>query len=129
MPQLTKGGKWVFGWAVVGQQNDILIPPAAYSEYCFQAEEGVVFTRGSRRSGGFGLGKPENVLVSVIRTRIIAQGRMGPQGRVTLFSGVDAKPGERFLVVRGSNRVLSFLQQGPIVEEALRHPDIEVFAP
>jgi len=129
MPQLTKGGKWVFGWAVVGGQNEILIPPAAYREYCFQAKEAVVFTRGSRRSGGFGLGKPEVVASSVIRTRIIGQGVMDEQGRVVLFPGVDAKPGERLLAVRGSNLVLSFLRGGPIFEEALRHPEIEVFTP
>jgi len=29
MPQLAKGGKWVFGWVVLGQNYELSIPPAA----------------------------------------------------------------------------------------------------
>jgi hypothetical protein len=53
MPQLTKGGKWVFGWCVVGLDGEIQIPPEAYIEYGFQPDETVVITLGSRHSGGY----------------------------------------------------------------------------
>ena len=43
MPQITKGGKWVFGWVVVGQNRQIVIPPEAYAEYGFQPGEAVIF--------------------------------------------------------------------------------------
>jgi len=98
MPQLTKGGKWVFGWGIVGQEGEIRIPPEAYSECGFQPGEPVIFILGSQRSGGFG-----------VKTLAI-------------------QPGERLLVVRGSGLALGFLQQGPIYEEAQHHPQIEVFA-
>jgi len=29
MPQLVKGGKWVFGWVIVGFQGELTIPPEA----------------------------------------------------------------------------------------------------
>jgi hypothetical protein len=35
MPQLSKGGKWVFGWAIVGPDRNVLIPTQAYQEYGF----------------------------------------------------------------------------------------------
>ncbi len=57
MPQLEKGGKWVFGWVMVWEQGEILIPPEACVEYGFEPGEALVLTRGSQPSGGFGPGK------------------------------------------------------------------------
>jgi hypothetical protein len=42
MPQLEKGGKWVFGWVVVRPGSKITVPPEAYLEYGFQAGEEIV---------------------------------------------------------------------------------------
>jgi hypothetical protein len=53
MPSLTKGGKWVFGWVVVGQDRTIRIPPEAWEEYGFQAQDEVIFLRGSGLALGF----------------------------------------------------------------------------
>ena len=33
MPQLVKGGKYIFGWSKVGKEGKIKIPPEAYEEY------------------------------------------------------------------------------------------------
>lgn len=128
MPQLAKGGKWVFGWVVLGQNYELCIPPEAYSEYGFQPGEVIAFIRGSRRSGGFGLGRRERLALSPIRSRILAEGTMGEQMQVILPKTLGIQPGEHLLVVRGSGLALSFLQQGPICDEALRHPEVEVFA-
>jgi hypothetical protein len=129
MPQLVKGGKWVFGWSIVGENYQLSIPPAAYTEYGFQAGEALVFLHGSKRSGGFALGKREKVLSSVLYLRIFAETEMEEQLCFNLPDPLDTSPGQRFLVVRGSGLALSFLQYGSIYEEALRHPEIEVFAP
>ena len=40
---------------------------------------------------------------------------------------VGVKPGDRLLAVRGSRYGLSFVARGPIYEEALKHPELEVF--
>ncbi len=52
MPQLVKGGKWVFGWVVVSPGNEIRIPPVAFAEYGFQAGETIFLTRGSDLRAG-----------------------------------------------------------------------------
>jgi hypothetical protein len=46
MPQLVKGGKWVFGWCVVGPAGETQIPPEAYLEYGFQSGEKLVVIHG-----------------------------------------------------------------------------------
>lgn len=129
MPQLVKGGKWIFGWSVVGDQKQLSIPPAAYTEYGFQAGEALVFLHGSKLSGGFALGKRERILSSVLYLRIFAEATMEERMRFTLPDVFAASPDQRFLVVRGSGLALSFLEYGPIYEEALQHPEIEGFTP
>jgi hypothetical protein len=126
MPQLEKGGKWVFGWVVVRPGIKITIPPEAHREYGFQAGEEILFTRGSRRSGGFGIGRATK-FPALLRQRALAQGRMGRKGQVALPSEVNMQVSDRLLVVRGSGYALGFLAQGPIYEEALKHPEMEVF--
>jgi hypothetical protein len=127
MPQLAKGGKWVFGWVVVGKNCKISIPPEAYTEYGFREGETVLIIRGSRRSGGIGLGRVEKLIKTPLRSRFIGQTTIDDGWRVTLPPEAGILPGERLLVVRGSGLALSFLQCGPIYDEAIRHPEIEIF--
>jgi len=129
MPQLVKGGKWVFGWVVVGPGGEILIPPAAFAEYGFQPGETVFLIRGSRRSGGFGLGRQARLADSILRPRFLGQARIESGRRVALPPEAGLQPGARLLAVRGSGLALGFLQRGPILEEALKHPGIETFSP
>jgi hypothetical protein len=127
MPQLSKGGKWVFGWAIVGPDKDVMIPGAAYQEYAFHQDDPVVFTLESRRSGGFGLGHREKVSSSMIHSRIIGEGLIGQEMHISLPATVDINPREQLLVVRGSNLALGFLLRGPIVDEACLHPELESY--
>jgi hypothetical protein len=126
VPQLAKRGKWVFGWVVVRSQRKIIIPPEAYHEYGFQTGDEVIFLRGSRRSGGFSIGRVEKI-PALLEKRMLARGRITRQGRVNLPLETGVQPGDRLLAVRGSGLALGLLAQGPIYEEALRHPDLEVF--
>ena len=126
MPQLEKGGKWVFGWVVVRAGKKITVPPEAYREYGFRAGDEIVFTRGSRRSGGFGIGRADK-LPPLLKKRVLAQGRMGKRGQVVLPPEVEAQAGDRLVVVRGSGYALGFLAQGPIYAAALQHSELVVF--
>jgi len=130
MPRLIKGGKWAYGWVVIGPEGEITIPPQAWDEFGFQVGDEAVFTPGSRRSGGFAISTPE--LMGEISERgatmcILARGRFAEGGRVTAPPEARAKPGDRLLAVRGSRYGLGFVAQGPIYEEALKHPELEVF--
>lgn len=127
MPQLAKGGKWVFGWCVVSPTSEIHIPPEAYVEYGFQQGETAIVIRGSKRSGGIGIGRPQKLNNTVLQSRVVGQTTIGADGHVALPPEAGVQPGERLLSVRGSGLALNFLQRGPIFEEALNHPEIEVF--
>ena len=124
MPQLVKGGKWVFGWVTVGPEGELAVPPDAWIEYGFQPGEEAVFLPGSRTSGGFGLSTPRLMarMASPMQTRALARGRLGRDGQVKLPPQVGVQPGARLLAVRGSGRALGFVSRGPIYEEAQRHP-------
>jgi hypothetical protein len=132
MPRLVKGGKWTFGWAVVGPEREIVIPPEAWAEYGFQVDGEAIFTPGSRRSGGFGVSTPALAAeasgrMGGVGLRVLGRSRFGDR-RVVVPLEVDVKPGDRLLMVRGSCYGLGFVAHGPIYEEALKHPELEVFA-
>ena len=132
MPRLVKGAKWTFGWVVVGPDRQIAIPPEAWDEYGFRAGGEAIFTPGSLKSGGFG--------ISTLALMAEASGRMGGAGLrelgrsrfgdgwVVVPPEVEVKPSDRLLTVRGSGYGLGFVARGPIYKEALRHPELEVFA-
>jgi hypothetical protein len=60
--------------------------------------------------------------------RAFGEGVIDENRRVVFSPQADFHKGERLLVVRGSGFALGFVQRGPIYEEALRHPEIEVFS-
>jgi hypothetical protein len=131
MPRLVKGGKWAYGWVVVGLESKITIPPEAWREFSFYAGDEAIFTPGSSKSGGFATSTPE--LMEEISERlgggtlrVLARGQFG-DGQVTVPPEVGVQPGDRLLAVRGSRYGLSFVAQGPIYEEALKHPELELF--
>lgn len=61
MPQLVKGGKYAFGWALVGTKGKILIPKEAYDEYEFGNCDKAILLPGSAASGGFALTKVDRL--------------------------------------------------------------------
>jgi len=52
MPQLVKGGKYVFGWSKVNDEGKIVIPSKAFIEYHFKAGEKIILLSGSKTWGG-----------------------------------------------------------------------------
>jgi hypothetical protein len=53
MPQIVKGGKWVYGWSVAGMDYRVPVPEEAIEEYAFSPGEDVLIMSGSRSSKGF----------------------------------------------------------------------------
>ena len=132
MPRLVKGGKWAYGWVVVGPSREVAIPPDAWREFCFRAGEEAVFVTGSRRSGGFAVST--SALMAQVSERlggatlaVLGRGRFEEDGWVRVPPEVGVKPGDRLLAVRGSRYGLGFVARGPIYEEALRHPELGCF--
>jgi hypothetical protein len=131
MPRLVKGAKWTYGWVVIGPDSEIVIPPEAWREFGFQAGDEMVFTPGSRRSGGFAVSRPELMAevgekMGGAELRELARGRF-EDGWVMVPPEVGVKPGDKLLTVRGSRYGLGFVAKGPIYEEAVKHPELECF--
>jgi len=154
MPQLVKGGKHAFGWTRVEPSGRIVVPPTVLEEYKLKEGERLLLMPGSRTSGGFVLGSPRALRRSLLGAMPDAlpelDGRRAAEGLVLELSGkafawallsggavtlppgtlarYGVTPGNKLLVVRGSGLAPSFIVKGPIVDEARRHPELEMFA-
>ncbi len=132
MPRLAKGAKWTYGWVVVGPAGSITIPPDAWREFGFREGDEAVFIPGSRRSGGFALSTPALMAgmserLGGVAPRVLATSRLG-DGQVSLPPAICVEPSTSLLAVRGSGHGLSFVDQGPIYQEALKQSHrLEVF--
>ncbi len=129
MPQLERGGKWVYGWVIVGPEGRLAIPLDAWEEYGFQVGDEVAYLAGSRRSGGFSV-SPLHLFANLpeqIQRRVLAHGRAQDPAQVVIPAAVGIGTGARLLVVRGSGWALGFLARGPIYETAVGHPELARF--
>ena len=126
MPRLAKGGKWVYGWVIVGPGLELPIPPAAWQRYGFRAGSEAVLLRGSRTSEGFGLADGAR-LPAHLAGRLIGLARFDAGGRAVLPAAAPVNPGDRLLAVLGSGYALGFVARGPIYQLALEHDEVAVF--
>ncbi len=53
MPQLNKGGKYVFGLSIISSDNKIQLPPELLLQYPVNQEERIIIFTGSKITGGF----------------------------------------------------------------------------
>ena len=53
MPQMNKGGKFIFGRSVIGTDGSIQFPTQAIQEYHITAERKIFLFTGSKSTGGF----------------------------------------------------------------------------
>jgi hypothetical protein len=154
MPQLVKGGKYVFGWSLIRINRDIIIPDEAYLEYGFKNDEKGILMSGSKKSGGFGLsskrllanspiGKmlmkyPEFINYKInegqikkINNKIFSWVSIKKERTINLperlLDAFKIKINQKLLVVRGSGLALGFVTIGPIYEEAKKHSEILIF--
>jgi hypothetical protein len=154
MPQLVKGGKFVYGWSEVGNTGKIAIPNEALAEYNLVPPCKVLLLSGSTRSGGFVLTTVSLLKNSVISNLLTKNPKLAsfqfPEGETVNVAG---KPccwiklsldgcitvpletlkqyrinlGDRLLSVRGSRLGLAFCVRGPLMDEAGHHSDLALF--
>lgn len=53
MPQLSKGGKFVFGISILRSDFTVRIPPQTIEEYKITADDDIILFTGSKSTGGF----------------------------------------------------------------------------
>ena len=53
MPQMTKGGKYIFGWSRIRVNGELIFPRMAIDEYKLKEENYIYIVSGSKQTGGF----------------------------------------------------------------------------
>ncbi len=155
MPWLVKGGKNVYAWTRVGYTGHITIAPEALEDYHMNDSDRLIILPGSKTSGGFGLlawtslnGSKMGIFAEVrpelwenqVSEGEVIEFRAKPYCWVKLNNGSIKLPPDtlkkygiqildKLLMVRGSGLALGFVLHGPLVEEAKRHNELEVFEP
>jgi hypothetical protein len=71
MPQLVKGGKYIFGWTRINEDCKVKIPDETYNEYKFAGTDKLIILSGSKSSGGFSLITPDSIINSKLSNDII----------------------------------------------------------
>ena len=154
MPQLTKGGKYVFGWSRIREDGAIYLPPEAIREYQLAVQERVILISGSKTSGGIVVANRSWLEKSALAGLFeaipgLVEFRLEPgelrryKGRLYGWAGLELQgkiripfetlgvlalqPGDLLLSIRGSNLAFVLAARGPLVAKAREHPEIEVF--
>jgi len=154
LPQIVKGGKYLFGWSRVGNQGKVKIPPEAFEEYNLKLEKYVILFSGSKTSGGFGLSSVRILKNSIMKDLTDKHTSLAnykiPEGEIIEFKNKkycwlaiqkdrSINLPEKTLQVFGINKTdnllsgrcshlaIGFIAKGPIFKEAKKHPEIKVF--
>jgi hypothetical protein len=152
MPQLSKGGKFVFGWSIVQNGFSIQIPNKTVDEY--RMSEKVILMSGSKTSGAFSVSSssllsgtlygdllkslPELLDYSMKegipvkqKNRFYCWVNLNSDNRIVLTkeaaSLYQVQAGDSLLSIRGSDIAFDFAVKGPLVELAKNYPVIPVF--
>lgn len=145
MPQLNKGGKFVFGFSVIRPDLTIHIPPQVLSEYDAARDGKVIIFTGSKITGGFCVttysllsnSKLKRILEDCLALRDchLAEGKfIQYKGRKYAWIGIDKsgvirlpqstlsvlelQSGMELLSIRSSDIAFTMGAKGPLLEKA-----------
>ncbi len=145
MPQINKGGKFIFGESAIRPDGRVQLPPEAVNEYRIASEGKVYLFAGSKITGGFcvtrqGLLLPSklgHILTKTLSllyyevpdgTFVPCKGRaycwtvISASGEITLTEEMMAflhlKPEMRLLSIRSSDIAFTMGAKGPLLEKA-----------
>ena len=145
MPQMNKGGKFIFGMSVIRPNGLVRIPPQAAEEYGITSEGQVYLFTGSKSTGGFCVTRRGLLLPSSLghiltenprllsrkfpndtflpykgraycRTKISKSGEIKLTGEMMAL--LDLKPGMPLLCIKSSNIAFTMGVKGTLPERA-----------
>lgn len=141
MPQLNKGGKFVFGLSELHGDLSVVIPPQAFKEYHVEEDDSLIIFTGSKSSGGFCV-TSERMLGQSELSKILAEepslrnpesewmaykGRkyraVKRNGSMVLLTEEDLRTlgitiGDILMCVRSSDIAFTFMHHGPLMERS-----------
>ncbi len=142
MPQLAKGGKFVFGWSLLRDDYTVRIPDMAVDEYEIAAEGKVILSSGSKTTGGFMVSRKALLNKSKIgcilednpqlsnytveegeiveyKGRLFSWVHISEEGCLKLndeiLQAFSIKKGDKLLAIRGSNLGIGMGVKGPLI--------------
>ena len=148
MPQMNKGGKFIFGKSIIRDDGTIRFPEQAVREYDITVEGKIYLFTGSKSTGGFcvtrkGLLEPSK-LGHILRampelrdysaepgcfirykghsyawTEISENGRIILTKNMMAFLKIEA--GLKLLSIRSSDIAFTMGAHGPLVDESMKH--------
>ena len=155
MPQITKGGKYIFGWSVIKDDLSIQFPVKAIKEYSITSEGKVFIISGSKQTGGFVVSKKEllyhskigNILTDTpflcdykteegefvkYKGRLYSWISIFDNGKIQLnqsmLETLDLEVGQKLLSIRSSDIAFCMGAKGQLVERAENYQcEIEIF--
>lgn len=151
MPQMNKGGKYIFGKSIIREDNSIQIPTQAINEYHITDEGRVYLFTGSKITGGFcvtrkGLlqtSKLSHILDDTpgLKNYTAKQGEfikykgryycwidISSKGSIQLTAEMmeflDIKPDMQLLSIRSSDIAFTMGAKGPLIRKAENYKGI-----
>ncbi|ORX82582.1 hypothetical protein BCR32DRAFT_244015 [Anaeromyces robustus] len=148
MPQMNKGGKFIFGKSLIRDNGILQFPTQAIKEYNIIDEGKIYLFTGSKSTGGFcvtrkGLLEPSklsHILTDTPRLKdytskpgefIKYKGRSYAWVNITkngeieltdeMMSFLKLKPGMKLLSIRSSNIAFTMGAKGPLIKESFKH--------
>ncbi|HEL0567023.1 TPA: hypothetical protein TUT10_001558 [Streptococcus equi subsp. zooepidemicus] len=144
MPQMTKGGKYIFGWSEIGENGEIVFPIMAVEEYKLKKEDYIYIVSGSKQTGGFCVmtesllsnSKLKNILEEnpslakrSLRERELISYKGRKYGWLTLkensihlsaplMKDLEIKVGDRLLSIRSSDIAFTMGARGSLIDKA-----------
>lgn len=150
MPQMNKGGKFIFGKSLIRDNGILQFPKQAIEEYDITADGKVYLFTGSKSTGGFcvtrkGLFEPSklgHILTETPELReytaeqgafIKYKGRsyawvnISDDGQIAMtdemMTFLKIEPGMKLLSIRSSDIAFTMGAYGRLVEESMKHDD------
>lgn len=145
MPQLNKGGKYVFGWSEIKEDGCVHFPGKVIEEYGLSQCSELILISGSKISGGFCISTYQTLLASklnnILKSNPKLMKRETLDGEAISYKGrrycwtafydgehikltedmlkeFELKIGDNLLIIRGSNIAYDCIVKGPLVEMA-----------
>lgn len=145
MPQMNRGGKFIFGESVIRPDGSVRLPEQAVREYAIASEGRVYLFTGSRSTGGFCVTRqglllpsklghiltetppllryelPEGAFVRY-KGRAYCWTEISPSGEIRLTEAMQAllqlRAGMRLLSIRSSDIAFTMGARGPLIDRA-----------
>ena len=144
MPQMTKGGKYIFGWSEIGENGELIFPIIAVEEYKLKKEDYIYIVSGSKQTGGFCvLTEPllsNSKLKNILEENPNLADRSLREGELITYKGrkygwlvlnksavylsddlmkmLEIKVGDKLLAIRSSDIAFTMGVKGRLIEKA-----------